>query len=88
MPKCQKSRIICYAKNVENPATFAEGFWPEFQARGRFMKYSMSAQHAKQPSHSKQTVPMFSSLSSHHKECEKAKYSRISAFSAYCRLII
>ena len=41
--KCQKSRIICYAKNVENPATFAEGFWPEFQARGRFMNYSMSA---------------------------------------------
>ena len=28
--KCQKSRIICYAKNVENPTTFVEGFWPEF----------------------------------------------------------
>ena len=41
--KCQKSRMICYAKNVENPTTFAEGFGPEFQARGRFMKYSMSA---------------------------------------------
>ena len=40
--KCQKSRMICYPKNVENPATFVEGFWPEFQARGRFMKYSMS----------------------------------------------
>ena len=38
----KKSRIICSAKNVENPATFAEGFWPEFQGRGRFMKYSMS----------------------------------------------
>ena len=34
--------MICYAKNGENPATFVEGFWPEFQARGRFMKYSMS----------------------------------------------
>ena len=40
--KCQKSRIICYAKNVENPATFVEGFGPEFQARGSFIKYSMS----------------------------------------------
>ena len=29
-------------KNVKNPATFVEGFWPEFQARGRFIKYSMS----------------------------------------------
>ena len=34
--------MICYPKNVKNPATFVEGFWPEFQARGRFMKYSMS----------------------------------------------
>ena len=33
--------MICYAKNVENPATFVEGFWPELQAPGRFMKYSM-----------------------------------------------
>ena len=40
---CSKSRIICYAKNVENHAIFVEGFWPEFHARGRFMKYSMSA---------------------------------------------
>ena len=42
MPKMSKSHIICFAKNVENLATFAEGFWPEFQPRGRFMKYSMS----------------------------------------------
>ena len=35
MPKMSKSRMIFYAKSVE-------GFWPEFQARGRFMKYSMS----------------------------------------------
>ena len=27
---------------MENPASFAEGFWPEFQAHRRFMKYSMS----------------------------------------------
>ena len=39
---CSKSRIICYAKNVENHGIFVEGFWPEFYARGRFMKYSMS----------------------------------------------
>ena len=39
---CSKSRIICYAKNVENHAIFVEGFWQEFFARGRFMKYSMS----------------------------------------------
>ena len=39
--KCQKYRIICYAKNVENRATFLEGFYPEFYARGRFIKYSM-----------------------------------------------
>ena len=45
--KCQKSGITCYAKNVENPATFVEGFWTEFQARGRFMKYSMSGGHQK-----------------------------------------
>ena len=31
------------AKNVENHAIFVEGFWPDFYARGRFMKYSMSA---------------------------------------------
>ena len=34
--------MICYVKNVENHATFVEGFWPEFYARGRFMQYSMS----------------------------------------------
>ena len=32
--------LLC--KNVENYATFAEGFCPEFYARGRLMKYSMS----------------------------------------------
>ena len=31
-------------KKCQNPATFVEGFWPEFPARGRFMKYSMSEQ--------------------------------------------
>ena len=35
---------MCYAKNVKNQATFVEGFWPEFYARGGFMKYSMSAE--------------------------------------------
>ena len=39
----KKSGIIYYAKNVENHATFVEGFWPEFYARGRLMKYSVSA---------------------------------------------
>ena len=33
--------LLC--KNVENHATFAEGFCPKIFARGRFMKYSMSA---------------------------------------------
>ena len=42
MAKCWKSRMICYAKNVKNHTAFVEGFWPEFYARGRFMKYSMS----------------------------------------------
>ena len=40
---CSKSRIISYEKNVENHAFFVDGFWSEFYARGRFMKYSMSA---------------------------------------------
>ena len=31
------------AKNVENHNIFVEGFWPEFHARGRFMKYSISS---------------------------------------------
>ena len=35
--------MICNAKNVENHANFFEEFWPEFYARGRFMKYSKSA---------------------------------------------
>ena len=35
--------MICYAKNVENHATFVEGFSPEFYPRRRFMKHSMSA---------------------------------------------
>ena len=42
MTKCWKSRIICYAKNVEHHAAFVEGFLPDFYARRRFMKYSMS----------------------------------------------
>ena len=37
-----KSGIICCARNVGNHAIFVEGFWVEFYARGRFMKYSMS----------------------------------------------
>ena len=40
--KCWYSRIIWFAKNVKNHATFVEGFWLEFYARGRFIKYSMS----------------------------------------------
>ena len=39
-----KSGIICCAKNVGNHAIFVEGFWVEFYARGRFMKYSMSVE--------------------------------------------
>ena len=31
-----------FAKNTTNHATFVKGFWPEFYASGRFMKYSMS----------------------------------------------
>ena len=38
-----KNHAICCAKNVENHAIFVEEFWPDFYARGRFMKYSMSA---------------------------------------------
>ena len=37
-----KNHAICCAKNVENHAIFVEGFLPDFYARGRFMKYSMS----------------------------------------------
>ena len=39
MKKWWKSRLICYAKNAKNHDIFVEGFWPEFYARGRFMKY-------------------------------------------------
>ena len=38
-----ENQAICCAENVENHAIFVEGFWPDFYARGRFMKYSMSA---------------------------------------------
>ena len=31
-------------RNVKNHAILVEGFEPEFYARGRFMKYSMSGQ--------------------------------------------
>ena len=37
------TREAIASKNVENLAIFVEGFWPEFYARGRFMKYSMSS---------------------------------------------
>ena len=37
----------CYAKNVKNHAIFVEEFWPEFYARGSFMKYSMSVEKRK-----------------------------------------
>ena len=37
-----ENHAICCAENVENHAIFVEGFWPDFYARGRFMKYSMS----------------------------------------------
>ena len=38
MPKMSKITHNLLCKNVENPATFVEGFGPEFQARGSFMK--------------------------------------------------
>ena len=31
----KNSKITCYVNNVKNPATFVEGLWPEFYARGR-----------------------------------------------------
>ena len=37
-----ENHAICCAENVENHAIFVEGFWPDFYARGRFMKNSMS----------------------------------------------
>ena len=50
MPRNDKNHAIFSAENVENHAIccaenhaiFVEGFWPNFYARGRFMKYSMS----------------------------------------------
>ena len=33
-----KSRMICYVKNVKNHATFEEGFWPKFYARGKVLR--------------------------------------------------
>ena len=42
MPIMSKITHKFLCKNVENPANFVEGFLPEYQARGRFMKYSMS----------------------------------------------
>ena len=42
MPKVSKTTYNLFCKNVENHAIFVEGFGPEFYARGRFMKYSMS----------------------------------------------
>ena len=32
MPKIKKMRIICFAENDENHASFVEGFMPEFYA--------------------------------------------------------
>ena len=37
-----ENHVICCAENVENHAIFVEGFWPDFYARGRFMKNFMS----------------------------------------------
>ena len=39
-----ENHAIFRAENVENHAIFVEGFWPDFYARGRFMKNSMSAE--------------------------------------------
>ena len=36
-----ENHAICCVENVENHDIFVEGFWPNFFARGRFMKYSM-----------------------------------------------
>ena len=38
-----ENHAICSTENVENHAIFVEGFWLDFYARGRLMKYSMSA---------------------------------------------
>ena len=42
-PKMLKITHNFFFENVENRATFVEGFRLEVYARGRFMKYSMSA---------------------------------------------
>ena len=42
MPNMSKITHKFFAKNVENHATFVEGFWPEFYTCGRLIKYSMS----------------------------------------------
>ena len=42
MPKMSEIMHIMFYKNVRNHAIFVEGFWPEFYARGSFMKYFMS----------------------------------------------
>ena len=44
MTKLHKITHHLLCENVENHATFAEGFCPEFYARGRFIKYSLSAE--------------------------------------------
>ena len=41
MPKVLTITHSLFCKNVGNRVIFAEGFWPVFYARGRFMKYSM-----------------------------------------------
>ena len=45
MPKMSKITHNVFCKNVKNHATFVEGFWTKFYARGRFFKYSMSVFH-------------------------------------------
>ena len=42
MSKVSKITHNVFCKNVENHAIFVEGFWPEFNARGRIIKYSLS----------------------------------------------
>ena len=42
MPKMSKIMHDLFCENVKNHTTFVEGFWPEVNARGRLMKYSMS----------------------------------------------
>ena len=42
--KMSKITLFVAPKNVENHAIFVEAFWPDFYARGRFVKYSMSGE--------------------------------------------